>query len=430
MGRSGNKQLWEIISNSIKYVQTKNVISKISECYNMVIELKEGVYWVGVVDWNIRKFHGHELSTHRGTTYNSYLIIDEKIALVDTVWGPFSHELIENIEKIIDIKKIDYVIANHAETDHSGGLPELMKLIPNATVVVSEKGKESVPKHYHEDWNFKVVTTGDTISLGQNSLVFVKAPMLHWPDSMFTYLTGKNILMPNDAFGQHFASSGRFNDEVDETEVYQEAIKYFANILTPFSNLVISKIDEFKKLNIPVDIIAPSHGIMWRKDPLQIVGKYYEWASGGNDGSVVIIFDTMWRATEQMANAIGEGLEKEGVKYKLFNMAVYDRNDVVTEIFKAKGVILGSPTLNNGLLSTITPILEDLKGLKFKNKVGAAFGSYGWSGESVKLLEEILEKSKIKILQEGIKFKWQPTKEELGKCVEFGENFAKKLKSK
>ena len=395
----------------------------------MTVELKEGVYWVGVVDWNIKQFHGHEYSTHRGTTYNAYLIIDEKIALVDTVWSPYSQEMIQNIEKIIDVKKIDYVIANHAEVDHSGGLPELMKLIPNATVVVSEKGRESIPKHYHEDWNFKVVKTGDSISLGKNSLVFVAAPMLHWPDSMFTYLTGKNILMPNDAFGMHFASSSRFNDEVDEIEVYQEAIKFYANILTPFSDLVIRKIDEFKKLNIPVDIIAPSHGIIWRKDPLQIVNKYYEWALGKNDGSAVIIYDTMWKATEKMAQAIADGLEKEGVKYKFFNMAVCDRNDVLTEVFKTKGIIIGSPALNNGLLPTIKPILEDLKGLKFKNKVGAAFGSYGWSGENVKHIEETLEKAKIKILQEGIKFKWQPSKEELDKCVEFGRQFAQKMKA-
>jgi anaerobic nitric oxide reductase flavorubredoxin len=395
----------------------------------MTVELKEGVYWVGFVDWNIKQFHGHEYSTHRGTTYNAYLIIDEKVALVDTVWSPYSQEMIENIGKIIDVRKIDYVIANHAEVDHSGGLPELMKLIPDATVVVSEKGRESIPRHYHEDWNFKVVKTGDSINLGKNSLVFVAAPMLHWPDSMFTYLTGKNILMPNDAFGMHFASSSRFNDEVDEIEVYQEAIKFYANILTPFSDLVIRKIDEFKKLNIPVDIIAPSHGIIWRKDPMQIVQKYYEWAQGKNDGSAVIVYDTMWKATEKMGQAIADGLEKEGIKYKFFNMAVCDRNDVLTEIFKTKGIIIGSPTLNNGLLPTIKPILEDLKGLKFKNKVGAAFGSFGWSGENVKLIEETLEKARIKILLEGIKFKWQPSKEELEKCVEFGRSFAQKMKS-
>ncbi|KCZ71784.1 putative flavoprotein [Candidatus Methanoperedens nitroreducens] len=395
----------------------------------MVVELKDGVYWVGCVDWNIKHFHGHELSTHRGTTYNAYLIIDEKIALVDTVWGPFSHKLIENIEEIIDIRKIDYVIANHGETDHSGGLPELMKLIPDATVVVSERGKESIFKHYHSNWDFKVVNTGDAISLGENKLVFVKAQMLHWPDSMFTYLTGKNILLSNDAFGQHYASSGRFNDEVDDTEVYQEAIKYYANILTPFSDLVIKKIDELKSLNLPVDIIAPSHGIIWRKDPMQIVEKYYEWASGKNDDSVVIIYDTMWNGTEEMALAIAKGIEKEGLRFKMFHMGVCDRNDVITEVLRARGILIGSPTMNNGLLPSIKPILEDLKGLKFKNKSGAAFGSYGWSGENVKLIEENLGKARIKVLQEGIKFKWQPTKEELEKCVEFGRNFAKGLMS-
>ncbi len=405
------------------------IYNELSGVIKMVVELKDGVYWVGFVDWNIKKFHGHEYSTHRGTTYNAYLIVDEKVALVDTVWGPYSQQLIENIKKIIDIKKIDYVIANHAETDHSGGLPELMKLIPDATVVVSEKGNESIFKHYHENWKFKVVKSGESISLGNNNLVFVAAPMLHWPDSMFTYLTGKNILMPNDAFGMHYASSGRFNDEVDMIEVYQEAIKFYANILTPFSDLVIRKIEEFKKLNIPVDIIAPSHGIIWRKDPLQIVNKYYEWATQKNDGSVVIIYDTMWNATDKMAKAISEGLEMEGVKFKLFNMAVSDRNDVLTEVFRTKGIIIGSPTLNNGLLPTIKPILEDLKGLKFKNKVGAAFGSYGWSGENLKLIEENFEKARIKKLQEGIKIKWQPTKEELEKCVEFGRNFAKGLRS-
>ncbi len=395
----------------------------------MVVELKEGVYWVGYVDWNIKKFHGHEYSTHRGTTYNAYLIVDEKVALVDTVYGPYAREMIDSIEEIINVKKIDYVIANHAEVDHSGALTELMRLIPDTTVVVSERGKESVYKHHHKHWNFKVVKTGDSISLGKNSLVFVSAPMLHWPDSMFTYLTGKNILMPNDAFGMHYASSARFNDEADMAEVYQEAMKFYANILTPLSELVIKKIDEFKKMNIPVDIIAPSHGIIWRKDPLQIVEKYYEWAQGKNDGSAVIIYDTMWHATEKMALAIAEGFGKEGVKHKLFHMAVCDRSDVIAEIFKARGIIIGSPTLNNGLLPTIKPILEDLKGLRFKNKIGAAFGSYGWSGENVKLIEENLEKARIPVAQEGLKIKWQPTKDELEKCVEFGRAFAAKMRA-
>ncbi len=245
----------------------------------MITELKKGVYWVGVVDWGLRHFHGHELSTHRGSTYNSYLIIDEKSVLVDTVWGPFQDELIANISQIIDPAKIDLVVANHSETDHSGSLAAIMRKAPNATVIVSPRGQESVEGHYHQPWNFRKVKTGERISIGRNDLVFVEAPMLHWPDSMFTYLTGENVLMPNDAFGQHYATEFRFNDQVDQEELYEEALKYYANILTPFSGLVLKKIDEVLALNLPVEIIAPSHGVIWRKDPLQIVGKYREWAS-------------------------------------------------------------------------------------------------------------------------------------------------------
>jgi flavorubredoxin len=394
----------------------------------MAVELKEGVLWVGVVDWGIRHFHGFELSTHRGTTYNSYLIIDEKVALVDTAWGPFEEDYIRHLRATIDPARIDYVITNHAEPDHSGSLPAVMRLCPNATVVVSKRGAESVPGHYHQDWTFKPVQTGDTISLGRNSLVFVEAPMLHWPDSMFTYLTGKNILMPNDAFGQHYATPFRFNDQVDQEELYEEAIKYYANILTPFSKLVTKKIEEVLALNLPVDIIAPSHGVIWRRDPVQIVKKYMEWAAQKPEQSAVILYDTMWQATRRMAEAIGAGLAAEGVPYKLFHMAISDRNDVLTEIFQAKAVILGSPTLNNGLLPTITPIMEDLRGLKFQNKIGAAFGSYGWSGEGNKLIEAHFDKCGIPLAAEGVKAKWQPTAEDLRNCEAMGRKVAEQIK--
>ncbi len=245
----------------------------------MVTELKKGVYWVGAVDWGLRRFHGHELSTHRGSTYNAYLILDEKTVLVDTVWEPFQEQLIENIREVIDPARIDIVVANHAEMDHSGGLPAVMRQAPEATVVVSKRGLESVEGHHHQPWNFKAVQTGDRINIGKNDLVFIEAPMLHWPDSMFTYLTGHNILLPNDAFGQHYASAFRFNDQVNQEELYQEALKYYVNILTPFSPMVLKKIDEVLALKLPVDIIAPSHGVIWRQDPLQIVKKYQEWAA-------------------------------------------------------------------------------------------------------------------------------------------------------
>ena len=393
----------------------------------MAVELTKGVYWVGVVDWAIRKFHGQELSTHRGSTYNAYLIVDEKAVLVDTVWGPFQDQLIENIREVLDPAKIDIVVANHAETDHFGSLPAVMRHVPNAMVVVSQRGKESVEGHFHQPWNFRTVKTGDTINIGKNDLVFVEAPMLHWPDSMFTYLTGKNILMPNDAFGQHYATAFRFNDQVNENELYEEAVKYYANILTPFSSLVLKKIEEVLSLNLAVDIIAPSHGVIWRKDPLQIVKKYQEWAEQQPEKSAVILYDTMWEGTRQMAEAIGQGLAASGVPYKMFHVAVSDRNDVITEVFRARAIIVGSPTFNQGILPTISPIFEDLKGLKFQNKIGAAFGSYGWSGESVKIIEEHLSNSKIELVAEGVRAKWQPKTDDLAKCKELGIKIAQAI---
>jgi flavorubredoxin len=394
----------------------------------MVTELTKGVYWVGVVDWGIRHFHGHELSTHRGTTYNSYLIVDEKIALVDTVWGPFQEQVLENIREVVNPAKIDIVVANHSEPDHSGGLPAVMRQTPQATVVVSPRGEESVEGHYHQPWKFRKVKTGEKISLGSCEMVFVEAPMLHWPDSMFTYLTGKEILMPNDAFGQHYATAFRFNDQVNQEELYTEALKYYANILTPFSSLVTKKIEEVLALKLPVKMIAPSHGVIWRQDPLQIVKKYQEWAAQVPEKSAVILYDTMWEGTRRMGEAVGEGLAAEGVPFKLFPMAVSDRNDVITEVFKSKAVIVGSPTLNQGLIPTITPILEDLKGLKFQNKIGAAFGSYGWSGESVKLIEEHLTRCKIPLAAQGVRAKWQPKPADLEECRKLGRAAAKAIK--
>ncbi|MFO7772363.1 MAG: MBL fold metallo-hydrolase [Dehalococcoidia bacterium] len=395
----------------------------------MITQLTEGVYWVGVVDWALRKFHGHELSTHRGSSYNSYLITDDKVVLVDTVWAPFQDQLIENIREVIDPAKIDIVVANHAEVDHSGSLPAVMQHTPEATVVVSPRGKESIEGHYHQAWNFKTVKTGDKVNIGKNDLIFVEAPMLHWPDSMFTYLSGKNILMPNDAFGQHYATAFRFNDQVNQEELYEEAIKYYANILTPFSPLVSKKIDEVLALNLPVDMIAPSHGVIWRKDPTQIVKRYQEWSSQKPEKTAVIIYDTMWDGTRRMAEAIGQGIAAEGIQHKLFHVGVSDRNDVVTEIFKAKAVVVGSPTFNQGVLPTITPILEDLRGLKFQNKIGAAFGSYGWSGEGLAIMEEHLKRCKIPVVAEGVKAKWQPGEEDLTRCQELGQKVARAIKA-
>ncbi|SMB91267.1 Flavorubredoxin [Desulfonispora thiosulfatigenes DSM 11270] len=393
-------------------------------------KLRENIYRVGTTDWELRHFHGFELSTHRGSTYNSYLIKDEKTVLLDTVWAPLTERYIENLQKLVDVSTIDYLIINHAEPDHSGAIAKVMELAPNATIVVSPKGEESVKRyfHNHQNWKFQVVKTGDKINIGKNELIFVEAPMLHWPDSMFTYLTGENILFSNDAFGQHYATSEIYNDQVDQDELYQEALKYYANILTPFSKLVTKKLDEVVALNLPLEMIAPAHGVIWRENPGQIIEKYYEWASGKTEKRVTIIYSSMWHSTQKMAVAIAQGLEEVGVSYKMFNMGNSDTNDVITEIFKSKGLIAGCSTVNNGVLPSIMPIIEEIKGFKFANKIAATFGSYGWSGESPKVLAKYLEDAKFKIVQDSIKYKYKPTEEDLKECIEFGKQFGEKIK--
>jgi flavorubredoxin len=387
-------------------------------------EILPGVHWVGVVDWGLRHFHGQELSTHRGSSYNAYLVKDRKTAIVDSVWDPFTEEFLENVREVVDPASIDYIVANHAEVDHSGALPELLRAAPNAELVVSKRGAESIRGHYHADWPMTVVGTGDTVPLGENDLVFVEAPMLHWPDSMFTYLTGRNLLMPNDAFGQHYATAYRFNDEVDRKELFEEALKYYVNILTPFSPMVTKKIDELLGMELAVDMIAPSHGIIWREDPLQIVRAYQRWAEQKPERRAAILFDSMWHATRKMAEAIGHGLAAKGVDNKVLDLSATDRNDTLVEVHRSRLVAVGSPTFNRGVLPTVSPILTELQGLGFKNKVGAAFGSYGWSGEAMSWLQDHLESCGIPLARDGIRCQWQPTAEDIEACTAFGRELA------
>ena len=390
----------------------------------MTSEIAPGFHWIGVVDWGLRHFHGFELSTHRGSAYNAFLFQDEKIAVMDTVWAPFTDEFIANVRSLVDPATIDYVIINHAEPDHSGALPALMQLCPQATIIASKKGADSITGHYHQAWKIQTVTTGTRLSLGRRELTFFEAPMLHWPDTMFTYVAPDQVLVSNDAFGQHYATAFRFNDQVSEDELNQEAVKYYANILTPYSDRVIKKIDELLALNLPISMILPSHGVMWRKDPLQIVRKYQEWAQQKGAPQAVVLFDSMWDATRRMAEAIGDGLTLAGTPNKLFYLPVSDRNDVITEVFKAKAVVMGSCTHNNSMLPAASTILHDIHGLKIKHKIGAAFGSYGWSGESVRQIEEQLTKSGVTLVAEGIRVKWQPTAANLDACRQLGAQVA------
>ncbi len=392
----------------------------------MAVTVKNNISWVGKVDWELRTFHGEELSTHRGSSYNSYLVREEKTALIETVWAPFAKEYVEKLQQEIDLYRIDYIIANHGEIDHSGALPELMRLIPETPIYCTANGVKSLKGQYHQEWNFQVVKNGDRLNLGKKELIFIEAPMLHWPDSMFCYLTGDNVLFSTDAFGQHLATEKLFNDCVDQGELLQECMKYYANILTPFSSFVERKIKEFASLNLPLAMICTSHGVVWRDNPLQIVEKYLEWSAGYRENQITILYDSMWDATRKMAEAIAHGIAEEdgSVLVKIFNIARGDKNDIITEVFKSKAILVGSPTANKGVLSAVAGILEEIRGLGFKNKKAAAFGAYGWSGESVKMISQRLAEGGFTIVNEGLKLLWNPDEEGVAACRAFGRDFS------
>jgi anaerobic nitric oxide reductase flavorubredoxin len=389
------------------------------------ITLAEGIRWIGVVDWNIRDFHGYV--TKRGSTYNAYLIQDEKTALVDTVKHTFSNELLRNIREFVDLEKIDYIIVNHVEMDHSSSLPVIAKYAKNATIIASPRGKDAIIEHYGADFNIQTVKTGDQLKLGKRTLQFVEAPMLHWPDSMFTYVVEDKILMPNDAFGQHLASSERFDDEVDAHVLMEEATIYYANILMPLAPLIARKLEEVTKMGIPIDMIAPSHGIIWRSDPSKIIKAYSDWSAGLSKNKIVIVFDTMWGSTDKMARAVAEGAVGQGVDVKLLKLRAANRTEAMTEIIDAKAVIVGSPTLNNGMFPTLGSFLTYATGLKPKGKLWAFFGSYGWGGGAVKAMTEMAQKAGFEVYEQSIQVKYVPDSEDLKKCFEFGQQIAAKI---
>ena len=391
------------------------------------VTLAEGINWVGVVDWNLRDFHGYV--TRRGATYNAYLISDEKTALVDTVKYLFSTELLRNISEITNPEKIDYIIINHVEMDHSSSLPIIAEHAKNATILASARGKDAIIEHYGADFRIETVKTGDELKLGKRTLRFVEAPMLHWPDSMFTYVVEDKILMPNDAFGQHLATSQRFDDEVDEHVLMEEAAIYYANILMPVAPLIIRKIQEIIQMGIAPAMIAPSHGIIWRSNPSKIIKAYLDWSAGLSRNKVVVVYDTMWGSTDKMARAIAEGAISEGVEVKLLKLRASDLTEAVTEILDAKAVVVGSPTLNNQMFPTLSSFLTYITGLKPKGKLWSFFGSYGWGGGAVKSMVETAKKAGFDVLEPGIEVKYVPDQEDLKKCYEFGRQIAAKIKT-
>jgi flavorubredoxin len=394
----------------------------------MVIQLtklKEGVYWVGAVDWNIRNFHGY--ITHRGTSYNAYLVVDEKIALVDTVKEPFFDEMMARIREIVDPRKIDYLISNHTEPDHSGSIRRTLEVAENAELIASPLGKKGLKRYYCEGLKVTTIKEKPSISLGSKTLQFVAVPMVHWPDSMVTYIPEDRLLLPNDAFGQHLASTKRFDDEVDQGVLMQEAATYYANIVMP---LWMSVSRAFKAVEgLDIDMIAPSHGVIWRGDPGKILSAYQRWVEGRTRQKAVIVYDTMWGSTERVAKAIIEGIASEGVEARIHRLDATHNSDVIADVLEARAVLVGSPTLNNGLFPTVASFLAYMKGLKPRNKIGAAFGSYGWGGGAKRAVEAELKATGVELVENDLDFNYRPEAEELKRAFEFGRLIAEKIKA-
>ena len=384
--------------------------------------VKGNVSWVGYLDWELENFHGDDYSIFHGSSQNAYLIEEEKTVLVDTVWAPHRFDFIENLKREIDLKKIDAIVVNHGETDHSGALADLLEEIPGTPLYCTAMAVKSLEGQYGKrGWNFHVVKTGDELPIGNGKkLQFVEMRMLHWPDSMATFLTGDNILFSMDAFGQHYATSELFADKAEQGILWHEALKYFVNILNPFAALIPRKLEEIAALQLPIEMIAPSHGAIWRERPFTIVEKYDEWAKAYQEDQVTIAYDTMWNGTEAIAHAIAEEIKRQSpaTVVKVYNIAKSDKNEVMTEVFKSRAIAVGSPTYINGVLASVTGWLAFLKSLKFKKKRAAAFGCYGWSGEGVKVLQESLQDAGFAVIDEHVKSLWNPGEDDFAKIPE------------
>ncbi|MBL0575879.1 anaerobic nitric oxide reductase flavorubredoxin [Aeromonas hydrophila] len=394
----------------------------------MSIHVKNNIHWVGQRDWEVRDFHGTEYKTHKGTSYNSYLIREGKNVLIDTVDHKFSREFVQNLAAEIDLASIDFVVINHAEEDHAGALTELMASIPGTPIYCTHNAIDSITGHHHHpEWNFHPVKTGDSLDIGNGKqLVFIETPMLHWPDSMMTYMTEDAVLFSNDAFGQHYCDEHLFNDEVDQTELMEQCQRYYANILTPFSPLVTAKIKEVLGFNLPVSMVATSHGIVWREDPTQIILKYLEWADHYQEDRITLFYDSMSNNTRMMADAIAQGIHEvdPGVAVKIYNVARHDKNEILTQVFRSKGILVGSSTMNNVMMPKVAGMLEEITGLRFRNKRASAFGSYGWTGGAVDRIQTRLMDAGFDI-SISLKAKWRPDGSALAECREHGRQLAR-----
>lgn len=390
------------------------------------IEVAKGIYQVGVLDWNIRDFHGY--STDRGTSYNAYLIVDEKIVLIDTVKKEFADHMLANIAAVVDPKEIDFVISNHTEMDHSGALPRVMHYIgEDKPVLCSKMGHKNLSRHFSQQLNYRPVENGEELSTGSRQLVFLETRMLHWPDSMFTFDKSEGILFSSDAFGQHYAGYEMFDDVVGDS-IMPHAKKYFANILLLYTSKILKLAEQITEMGLDIRMICPDHGIIWRKDPAKIINAYVTWSKQEPINKAIVVYDTMWKSTRIMAEAIADGVAETGVAVKPIHIRSSDRSEIMTELLDAKAMVVGSPTINNTIFPTVADLLTYVKGLRPKNRIGTAFGSYGWSGEAVKIIRGELEAMKVGIIDPGLSIQYVPDSDAVGQCIEFGRRIGDAVK--
>ncbi|SDN91186.1 Flavorubredoxin [Desulfonauticus submarinus] len=395
-----------------------------------VLKIKENVYWVGVIDWNLRNFHGYSLAD-KGTTYNAYLVLDEKITLFDTVPEKFKLDLYHQIQHLIKIEDIDYIVVNHVEPDHSGALPFIIEKAKPEKIFCSTMGKKALLDHYHNpNWPYEVVNNETVISLGKKSIKFMETRMLHWPDSMFSFIPEDKLLISNDGFGQNIASTERFDDEIELELILAEAKHYYANIILPYSSIVQKTLENVQNAGWDIDMIAPDHGLIWRSHLDKVINLYKELSIQKLKHKAVIVYDTMWQSTEKMAKAIAEGLVSQQISVKIMSLKSYHHSDVMGEVVDAAAIICGSPTHNNSMMPLMADFLTYMKGLKPVGRIGASFGSFGWSGEAPKHIAKILEDAKFELPLEPLKVKNVPTHETLAKCKEMGKALALEIKKK
>ncbi|HNU70477.1 MAG TPA: flavodoxin domain-containing protein [Thermodesulfobacteriota bacterium] len=389
------------------------------------VEIRKGIYCLPAIDWNMRDFHGY--ATHLGSTYNAYLLMDEKITLIDTVKAPFVDELLDGISQIVDPSRIEQVVSNHTEMDHSGGLPKIMERVGrDKPVYCSQMGLKNLPRHFLDPFNYRAVQNGDVLALGKWTLTFLETRMLHWPDSMVSYLKEERILFSSDAFGQHYASLERFDDQVGD-RIMPHALKYWANILMPYADLIVKLVEKIQAMGLQFDMLCPDHGIIWRADPGKIINTYVTWSKQQPQRKAVVVYDTMWQSTQKMAEAIIDGLAELGVDAQARHLRSFHRSDVVTDVADAGAVIVGSPTLNNGMFPTVSDFLCYYKGLRPKPRIGAAFGSYGWSGEAVKQINEQLKDMKFELGDDGLRVVYVPDSAAMESCRELGRKIGRML---